>query len=761
MHGKFFLIFLCLAGNAVADLKCASRPGGKNTPGYSIIRENGALPWVTKNIWHKYMSPESYGYNGLLKVRSFGRLLEQDAKTNSSASAEQFPFGRGRGSPFGRGRGMGGFTFPPRGQKYRNYDQFLRSNIDNEQDNRDFNNAPGHDHLPFRTYHTIVNETYQSDHHDKAARWPHVGPIDLRKTMKPGESLLLPMRWNNPHAAEIEVNIWIFPKKLHPVVIPVRKPTCSGEGHQDFIIRFKVPEDFGNLGAKIPGFTGCNADTKPMCTLQVYAHSVESRMYAWAFPIIIPGHNTSLTTTSEDAIQPIATDPGIDLGPGSPLRDLCMSSTDIAQDIPISVPRWAKMVSDVYTHAYMNSDYSPYSGQQHEGISKNLQASCVNKMWAANHGELGKSILPSATKERLDKLETLEERTYKRYESTANRLIKQIERAGMMKNTGKICAMGTCQQLAHCFRCAEVGSVNPNRLNTNTYIPAFQLAPQHVRAARSRIFPMFANLIQENGQVQIYLQTLKDLLPFLQPAQPYGIIYQTAVTKSTLATKYHPTKHMKRNQNGQTDGGVYAATYAIHELAESVGCPHDCLHCNNKRCNMSWDNCYQPLIKGQAATCIKGRCAACKALFGEKGGRPRAPPVPRLAAHIASDGLPGDHFEGELAENDKDGSPRIGRSPLPGEKAVPGVEPDKHMRSMQPDYPSGKMGGSLITIDETQEGQADGSLITIDEAQEGQMGGSMITMDEIEEQVAAMSKVSCSKKKKQRSNRRRRRRSGQ
>merc|ERR1719377_318905 len=132
-------------------------------------------------------------------------------------------------------------------------------------------------------------------------------------------------------------------------------------------------------------------------------------------------------------------DPGLDM---SRLRDICRPSTDPAANIKTAVPRWAKLVSDVYTHAYMNSDYSPYSGQQHEGVSK---------MWAANHGELGKSILPSATKERLDKLETLEERIYKRYESVANRLIKRIEQAGMMKSTGGVTAMGTCQQLAHCF----------------------------------------------------------------------------------------------------------------------------------------------------------------------------------------------------------------------------------------------------------------------------------------------------------------------
>merc|ERR1719456_738826 len=109
----------------------------------------------------------------------------------------------------------------------------------------------------------------------------------------------------------MEVNIWIFDHggssrsgqpasndklAVHPVVIPVRKPTCSGEGHQDNIITFTIPKDFTKLGAKIPGFTGCTAESKPMCTIQLYGHSVEPRQYAFAWPVIIPGHDASLTT---------------------------------------------------------------------------------------------------------------------------------------------------------------------------------------------------------------------------------------------------------------------------------------------------------------------------------------------------------------------------------------------------------------------------------------------------------------------------------
>jgi len=171
-------------------------------------------------------------------------------------------------------------------QKRRNYDQFLRSNIDNEHDNRNFVLEDGHDALPFRTMNSEV-------YNQEAGGAEYATEVyDLRATMKPGESMLVPLRWNNPHAAELEVNIWIF-QADKPVVVPVKRPTCSGEGYQDNIFKFTIPSDFDKLGSKIPSFKGCNADTKPPCTLQIYSHSVESRTYSIGFPIVVTGHDGS------------------------------------------------------------------------------------------------------------------------------------------------------------------------------------------------------------------------------------------------------------------------------------------------------------------------------------------------------------------------------------------------------------------------------------------------------------------------------------
>jgi hypothetical protein len=135
----------------------------------------------------------------------------------------------------------------------------------------------------------------------------------------------VPLYWNNPHAAELEVNIWIHEHSAgKPIVVPIKKPTCSGEGYQVNIIKFTIPSDFGDLGSKIPGFKGCNEDSKPMCTVQIYAHSVESRTYSSAFPIVIPGHKSG-TTTSLGAIESAKDDPWLGLGQ---LRELCLPNND-------------------------------------------------------------------------------------------------------------------------------------------------------------------------------------------------------------------------------------------------------------------------------------------------------------------------------------------------------------------------------------------------------------------------------------------------
>jgi hypothetical protein len=396
--------------------------------------------------------------------------------------------------------------------------------------------------------------------------------IGLEKTLKPGEEMLVPLRWNNPHASEMEVNIWIHDHTAdggkQPIVVPIRKPSCSGEGHQDNVVAFTVPEDFTKLGSKIPGFKGCTEDSEPMCVVQIYSHSVESRQYAIGFPIIIPGHDESTSATATTGIQAATKDPWLDI---SSLRDICLPATDPDATIKTAVPRWARLVSDVYNHAYQNSDYSPYSGQQQELISKNLQASAVNKMEVGNRGELGKIILSKAAHDRLKKLRSLESKIYKNYEGLANKIIKSLETT--VKNTG---AVGV-QKLANCFRCAEVGSTNTKRLQTNTYIPSFQLPKEHIAAARKLVPSKYSALINEGGLVQIYVSAMKDLLPFYYESRNLGLIYQDAILKTTTGTMVDAAYFKKRDAENKTDGGKYAALEAKKTFVADRGCPSDCL----------------------------------------------------------------------------------------------------------------------------------------------------------------------------------------
>ena len=115
-------------------------------------------------------------------------------------------------------------------------------------------NEDGKDHLPFRslegpkgmddTYNTRRRRRGGLRRRGAAGNQPRMpdGVVELGRVVKPGESVLVPLRWNNPHASEMEVNIWIFEHaEEHPIVVPVRKPSCSGEGHQDNIVSFTVP----------------------------------------------------------------------------------------------------------------------------------------------------------------------------------------------------------------------------------------------------------------------------------------------------------------------------------------------------------------------------------------------------------------------------------------------------------------------------------------------------------------------------------------
>jgi hypothetical protein len=538
-------------------------------------------------------------------------------------------------------------------QKRRNYDQFLRSNIDNEQDNRNFNDNEGRDHLPFRSFETGIAS--------------QEGPNILTQTVAAGGSLMVPLRWNNPHASELEANIWITHLENN-VVVPIKKPTCSGEGYQDNIFKFTVPADFAQLESKIPGFKGCKqpeemGSSKRPCVLQVYSHSVESRTYAIGIPIIITGHvtpangapnwNQVLGATASAPASPNI-DTGVDLTSGN-RRTLCLPSNDPSAHITTAVPRIAKMFSDVYNHAYMNSDFSPYQGQQQEAISQNLQAAAVNKMVTGNRGELGKAAIPNAMKQSIKRLANLENKVYKAYEAIANKIINRIKNDDRVKDTAQIVIGGTTQNLANCFRCATVGSTNTNRLQTNTYIPSYELPAALVATAQQQIPQKYKDLLtiqaNGNGLVQIYKTANIDLADEFAKAAPKGIIYQMGVTKEGLATKYDPVQFKKRTLSNNKDNGVFAGTQAIIKKAAAMNCAETCLKANNGNA---------PLLKNSQATSVTGSCKPCEALFQSVTAPVQ---LSAIAMELSSVGgeLPDIRTQAIEDYPDVDGSPREGR----------------------------------------------------------------------------------------------------
>jgi hypothetical protein len=443
-------------------------------------------------------------------------------------------------------------------QRQNAYDNFLRSNIDNEQDKRNFANEAGRDMLPFRSMEAALTDADASVQNKIGTT--NGGAVTTAVNTK----FLVPLRWNNPHASELEVNIWISNNKY---VVPISKPTCSGEGRQDNVFEFTVPTDFLQLPTKVPGFTGCKAVGD--CVVQIYAHSVETRQYAIGTPIIITGDYAANTATDTSAIKPAPVEVGKDI---SGLRPLCLSAADKQSDIPNAIPQVARLISDVYNHAYQNSDYSPYSGQQPQAISQNLQAAAILSMTTGNRGELGKAALPAAQKALAARLETKQKNLIKQYEGVTNKIIDAI--GNQMNNAGQTAALGEtgAQKLASTFRGAEVGSVTTTRLKTNTYVPSFQI-PQALQAAAKAAVPAkYAGLIDAAGKLQIYVATLKDMTNDFNAAAQQGINYLPAALKETPGTLADATQFKKRTATGARDNGQYAtaqaaAAYAVRQAA--------------------------------------------------------------------------------------------------------------------------------------------------------------------------------------------------
>lgn len=768
---------LCfLLGTATADLRQASQP----KKGYKLLQQGGGRGSENFVVGTGSLA------NGQVDTATKGKVLYMEPSTF----------------------GYGGL----KNQRAKNYDNFLRSNIDNEQDNRNFNNEAGKDHLPFRTFDSAVNPVYphkgtKAGDDDDSLTVNNLTPLKTVLTVAPGEPRTLPLRWNNPHAAELEVNLWIMCSDP-PTVVPIKKPTCSGEGNQNNAIQFAIPNDFNDMNwascASTACFKGCIDDDD--CVLQVYAHSVETRQYSTSVPIKVTGQKqTGLLSTynakplddneatnyvwptnydlvsmvqgekaknptgetantggatkasglgdvricvSHDregidkfgqksaevelksataetlnagtvnvylckgnaqqiageqlvdkvvftvsangaqvgartenyapyemknefetggvktikavltsyggqtetitvqltyqakrwrfrrhlqtacplGVQNLAepqSDPWLDLSKLK--RETCMSAQDPNSNYPTTTVQRAVLHSDVANHAYQNSNYSPYSGQQHGEISRTMQAAAVIHMVSSNRGELGKNNIPQAAKNKAKQLNKQVNKVYKAYEKVANKVIDAITNKANGKNGAGI-TLGP-QPLGNSFRAAEKGATSTKRLKTTTYVPSFNVAGydtatiQNVvnQNAKYKTLLTTKNAATNQQYIQIYPAAMKQLLPEIAAAAALGITYMESVkmipckllsadlqakSKYTGTGKFagtstpccegsmqntNPggcgntltdvTNFQKKNAAGnRNDGGQYAASKFITQRYSALyGCPEQCL----------------------------------------------------------------------------------------------------------------------------------------------------------------------------------------
>jgi hypothetical protein len=205
-----------------------------------------------------------------------------------------------------------------RTQKVADNDQFLRSNIDNQANKRNAALEKPLDMLP--------------------CRQDQKGQL---MTFRRGVPIELPLRWNNPHDSDCEINIWVDGMRR---VSPIKRPFNCGGGYQDQRFNFIIPNDF----------PGCETPSEN-CFVQLYGHSVEPRTYAICIDFVLErGTNTNTT-----------------FGP------LDLETTQFQP----AIHYW-----DSFDTAHVDSAYSGYRGQQGEFIRDELKAAIQLQSYLGNGG---------------------------------------------------------------------------------------------------------------------------------------------------------------------------------------------------------------------------------------------------------------------------------------------------------------------------------------------------------------------------------------
>jgi hypothetical protein len=308
--------------------------------------------------------------------------------------------------------------------------------------------------------------------------------------------------------------------------------------------------------------------------------------------------------------------------------------------------------SDVANHAYQNSNYSPYSGQQHGEISRTMQAAAVVHMTSGNRGELGKNAIPNAQKQTLKALNKAVNKIYKAYEKVANKVIDDLTQKTANGKNGNGLQMGA-QQLGESFRSAEKGATSTKRLKTTTYVPSFDTAgyamntinnaiAQRTGGNKAKYKDLLSTANTKTGKqyIQIYTATMNQMLPAFKKAEKQGISYMESVkmvpcstmaagTLKTLssaannqatacckgnmlntqpggcgATLKQKTLFRKKNANGNNDGGAYSGReYILNRYMSLYQCPRACMFPISQQ-KTADSGLLAPVIKTETGTCV-------------------------------------------------------------------------------------------------------------------------------------------------------------
>jgi hypothetical protein len=322
-------------------------------------------------------------------------------------------------------------------QKKNNFDQFLRSNIDNEANKRNAAVEPAKDMLPCR-----------QDAKGEAMTFTRGTPIEM------------PLRWNNPHDSDCEVNLWV---QGMTKVAPIKRPFNCGGGYKDQRFSFTIPNDF-------PGCENANDN----CVMQIYGHSVEPRTYAMCIDFTLsPGQGKSNATLS-------------------------------AKDVPTTQFQDAIHYQDSFDTSHVDSTHSGYRGQQGEFIRDELKAAIQLQSYVGNGG-----LVPLGN---IDKAKNAKMR------DQIQQAIKQAEKAAIQKNKAAQAQLDAeakkTGQPRKCFE-GELYNVvnNPTcaRQFTNTYV---------TNVGYRQIYEAFLPKLQA-GKFTSYSPKLKDSFG-PAPLDPFG-----------------------------------------------------------------------------------------------------------------------------------------------------------------------------------------------------------------------------------------------